>query len=300
MQIPPRYTSKPTSSHRRHRDKPDMSVCAGWPHPACDPVPLSLHILALCLNCIRGLCWPMPLSSVKIKLDGLKSKPIFCQCQPRVLLVVLSQRYLFPVVMQQMRACCDRESTVEMNSGTSSVGRLLLLSVCNYMSSWLKTFTGPHLNPWWQTAIIMQIHKHCASEVDVLDYTGQAQRVGSTKRSTVLHDEAQQRLQNREHEGLVLQPIRSPRLLHYRWAVMPIHSGQYCELWCHVKKPKCQIPTWTTFQISPWCLFYEFKWSVFWQFDSQKPAICLELSASVQQELLTELRKKNLINWCCK
>lgn len=37
----------------------------------------------------------------------------------------------------------------------------------------------------------MQIHKHCASEVDILDYTGQAKLDGSTKRSTVLHDEAQ-------------------------------------------------------------------------------------------------------------
>lgn len=37
----------------------------------------------------------------------------------------------------------------------------------------------------------MQIHKHCASDVDVLDYTGRAKLDGSTKRSTVLHDEAQ-------------------------------------------------------------------------------------------------------------
>lgn len=27
---------------------------AGWPNPAWDPAPLSLHILALCLDCIRG------------------------------------------------------------------------------------------------------------------------------------------------------------------------------------------------------------------------------------------------------
>lgn len=34
----------------------------------------------------------------------------------------------------------------------------------------------------------MQIHKHRAKEVDVLDYTGQARLDGSTKRSTALHD----------------------------------------------------------------------------------------------------------------
>lgn len=236
----------------------------------------------------------MPLSSVKIKLDGLKPKPVFCQCQPRVLLVVRSQRYLFPVVMQQMRACCDRESTVEMNSGTSLVGRLLLLSVCNYMSSWLKTFTRPHLNPWWQTAIIMQIHKHCASEVDVLDYAGRAKLDGSTKRSTVLHDEAQRCFYTAEHERLVLQPIRSPRLLPYWWASCRFLQSNIVssDVMLKAKMPNTDLSRLPDF--SPWCLFYEYKWSIFWQFDSQKPAICLELAASVQQELVTELRKNKI------
>lgn len=41
----------------RDGDMPNVNERrVGWTH---DPVPLSLHILALCLNCIRGLCWPM-------------------------------------------------------------------------------------------------------------------------------------------------------------------------------------------------------------------------------------------------
>lgn len=182
--------------------------------------------------------------------------------------------------------------------------KLLLLSVCNYTSIWLKTFTGPHLNPWWQTAIIMQIHKHCASDVDVLDYTGRAKLDGSTKRSTVLHDEARRCFytaafakQRAWEAGTTTnqEPQAAPLLV----SLMPIPPEQYCELWCRVKKAKMpntdlnRLP-----DFSPWCLF---DGSIFWQFDSQKPAICLELSASVQQELVTELRKKNkLINWCCK
>lgn len=69
-----------------------MGTCQVWlsdgdgrVQPARDPAPRSLYILALCLDCIRGLCRPMTLSTVKIKLDALKSKPIFCRCQLSVL-----------------------------------------------------------------------------------------------------------------------------------------------------------------------------------------------------------------------
>lgn len=69
-----------------------MGTCQVWlsdgdgrVQPARGPAPRSLYILALCLNCIRGLCHPVTLSTVKIKLDALKSKPIFCRCQLSVL-----------------------------------------------------------------------------------------------------------------------------------------------------------------------------------------------------------------------
>lgn len=107
-------------------DGPNVNECrAGWTQPACDLVPLSHHILAVCLHCIRGLCRPMPLSPVKFKLDALNSKPIFCQCQPRVLavLLALSQRYLFPVVVQFMRVYSGRESAkwIQIVSGGHTV-----------------------------------------------------------------------------------------------------------------------------------------------------------------------------------
>lgn len=78
---------------------------AGWPNPACDPAPLSLHILALCLDCIRGLCWSMPLSQSILSSTHFKSKPIFDQCQLRVWQVHLAfhYRHLFPVVQLQTR-----------------------------------------------------------------------------------------------------------------------------------------------------------------------------------------------------
>lgn len=73
-----------------------MGTCQVWlsdgdgrVQPAREPAPRSLYILALCLNCIRGLCRPMTLSTVKIKLDALKSKPIFCRCQLSILLARL-------------------------------------------------------------------------------------------------------------------------------------------------------------------------------------------------------------------
>lgn len=50
---------------------------AGWPTPACDPAPLSLHILALCLDCIRGLCWSMPLSQSILSSVHLTPSPCF-------------------------------------------------------------------------------------------------------------------------------------------------------------------------------------------------------------------------------
>lgn len=59
-----------------------MGTCQTWisvalpgQTPACDLTALSLHILALCLDCIRGLCWSMPPSH--FKLCAFKSKPIF-------------------------------------------------------------------------------------------------------------------------------------------------------------------------------------------------------------------------------
>lgn len=50
---------------------------AGWPNPACDPAPLSLHILALCLDCIRGLCWSLPLSQSILSSMHLNLSPYF-------------------------------------------------------------------------------------------------------------------------------------------------------------------------------------------------------------------------------
>lgn len=50
---------------------------AGGPKPACDPAPLSLHILALCLDCIRGLCWSMPLSRSILSSMRLNLSPYF-------------------------------------------------------------------------------------------------------------------------------------------------------------------------------------------------------------------------------
>lgn len=56
---------------------------AAGPEPACDPAPLSLHILALCLDCIRGLCWSMPLSRSILSSVRLNLSPYFRWCQPR-------------------------------------------------------------------------------------------------------------------------------------------------------------------------------------------------------------------------
>lgn len=100
---------------------------AGWTQPACDLVSLSHHILAVCLLCIRGLCWPPLLPPVKFKLDALNSKPIFCQCQLRVLamLLALCQCHLFPVVVQLMRAYSGREGITRTNP------HLGIHSLCN-------------------------------------------------------------------------------------------------------------------------------------------------------------------------
>ena len=73
------------------REGPNVTErCAGETQPACDLVWLSHHILAVWLHCIRGLCRPLPLSPVKLKLDALNSKPIFCPCQLWVMVLLFA------------------------------------------------------------------------------------------------------------------------------------------------------------------------------------------------------------------
>lgn len=101
--------------------------CAGCTQPARDLVSLSLHILAFCLYCMRGLCWTMPLFAVKFKLDALNSKPIFFQCQPRVLVVVLALWGVPPISCTLQRLTWQRESErSEMNANLSSTALLRL------------------------------------------------------------------------------------------------------------------------------------------------------------------------------
>lgn len=118
----------------------------------------------------------MPLSPVKIKLDALNSKLIFYQCQTEVLVVLLAltQCYLFPFVMQLMRACGsiererERENEFRSFQWTQPGHCLPVVCICN-ASRWLKMLTAP-LSTCDTLGTIMQIQKHCTEEEVVSDY----------------------------------------------------------------------------------------------------------------------------------
>lgn len=92
-----------------------MGVCQTWisimlpgQTPVCDLTALSLHILALCLDCIRGLCWSM--------IRAFKSKPIFVS-MPAESVVDASGSPLLPPI-----SCCSApdKNTLSLSGASGS------------------------------------------------------------------------------------------------------------------------------------------------------------------------------------